>query len=405
MKKNKIMKKKLFLLTLLSFSYFVFSQVGIGTKNPDPSSALDINVDQINPKKGVLFPNVTLLSIDDKTTIPNPAIGLVIYNTGKNKNFSTPGFYFWNGTEWRLLDSSSGINPSINTLQCGSAMLTPPRYEKGKTYFGTITLPYTMGNGGKYFSGVSKTVNGLTYVLQGGELNYGNGNLFYTVTGTPTVSSPEGSLFELNFLDKSCKATLGDLNEIKSIQYARKYTDTINKDKVIINNKNNEVVVKEGTTLRSVTTIGNIQVRYNATKISSEHDSFIEFHPLVDTYVTIKYDKAGAGGQNLELWGKIAAKSKFYKLNEETHKVEAKDLWYKLADDSWTNPAYYPPYSSGAYPDLNSGLRDLGTVIIIFHNTQEIYRVTLNVNGNIARGNILDEDVPSGVTIFIEKLD
>lgn len=374
MKNNKIMKKKLFLFTLLSFSYFVFSQVGIGIKNPDPSSLLDINVDQISPKKGVLFPNVTLLSINDKTTIPNPAIGLVIYNTGKNTNFSTPGFYFWNGTEWRLLDSSSGINPSIKSLQCGSAMLTPPRYDAGIPYFGTITLPYTMGNGGKYFSGTSKTVNGLTYVLQGGELNYGNGNLFYTVTGTPNISSPEGSEFILDFLDKSCKATLGDLNEIKSIQYARKYTSPI----------------APTTPDNSVTSIGNIKVRYNGTHVSKNQDSFIEFSPLQDTYVTVKYDKAGTGGQNLQLWGRIIAK---------------KGNWYKLADKTWPNNSSMPSFSSGAYPDLNSGMRDLGTVIIIFHNTQEIYRVTLNVNGSLGKENILDNDVPSGVTIFIEKLD
>lgn len=374
MKNNKIMKKKLFLFSLLSFTHLVFSQIGIGTETPDPSSILDINVSKLGnkDKKGLLFPKVTLQSINDKTTIPNPAVGLVIYNTGNNASFSIPGFYFWNGTEWRLLDSSSGINPSIKSIQCGSAMLTPPRYEAGIPYFGTITLPYTMGNGGKYFSGDTKTINGLSYVLQAGELNYGNGNFYYTVTGTPAVSSPEGSLFELSFLDKTCKATLGDLNEIKSIQYARKYT-----------------TIAPSTPDNSVTSIGNIKVRYNGTQVSTNQDSFIEFSPLQDTYVTIKYDKAGEGGQNLQLWGRLIAK---------------KGNWYKLADKTWPGDSSYPKFSSGAYPDLNSGLRDLGTVLIVFHNTQEIYRISLNVNGQIAKQSNI-KAIPAGVTIFIEKLE
>lgn len=378
------MKKKMFLLNLLLLSNFIFSQIGIGTTKPAPSAILDVNVDNLSSKKGILFPRVALTSNNDSTTIPSPVQSLIIYNTGENPGFSTPGFYYWAGKEWRLLDSSTGINPTIYALQCGSAILTPPKYVAGTKYFGTITLPYTMGNGGTYFSGDSKTVNGLTYQLQSGKLNYGNGNIYYTVSGTPTVSSPTASVFNLDFLTYSCTATLGDLNEIKTIQYARKYTTPIDAN----------------TPTNSITTIGNIQVRYNAITDSDAQNNFIEFRSLVDTHVTIKYDKAGAGGQNLELWGKIAAK--------------ADGNWHKLADDSWVfkpnNPhpisGDYPNYSSGqkTYPDLNSTYRDIGTVLLTFHNTQEVYRINLNVSGDISTAGGVPAS-PSGVTIFIEKLE
>ncbi|ANF52701.1 hypothetical protein A0O34_20250 [Chryseobacterium glaciei] len=59
------------------------AQVGIGTSTPNPSSILDINVNSLptNAKKGLLLPQVALTSVNDLTTIPNPANGLLVYNT------------------------------------------------------------------------------------------------------------------------------------------------------------------------------------------------------------------------------------------------------------------------------------------------------------------------------------
>lgn len=386
------MKKKFFFLCIISFYNYIFSQINLGSVSTDTSAILDINVNNLSgTKKGVLFPKVALTSIYDTITIPNPAKSLIVYNTGEKAGLSAPGFYFWNDNEWRLLDNSSGTAPTIDSLQCGNAYLTPPKYIKDQEYNGTITLPYTMGNGGRFAAGQPKEVNGLTYVLQPGKLNYGNGNIYYTVTGKPSISSPKPSKFELSFLDKTCSDSLGDLNEIKPVMYARKYTSPINPK----------------TPARSVTTIGNIQVRYNGTHVSTNQDSFIEFRPLVSSHITIKYEKAGGGGQNLQLWGRIAA------YNDGN--------WYKLAESEaaqgWkiNNPVLYN--SDGrTYPDLNSGLRDIGSVLLVLHQTQEVYRITLNVNGDINKDTsiadkLIEADgkypdpVESGVTIFVEKLE
>jgi hypothetical protein len=63
-------------------------------------------------------PRVALASATDATTVPNPATGLLVYNTGTGA-LQTTGYLYWNGAEWRTL---SGI----------------------------LNVPYTGGNGGTY---------------------------------------------------------------------------------------------------------------------------------------------------------------------------------------------------------------------------------------------------------------
>jgi len=95
------------LLMMLPFSGRGFAQsVGVFTKTPDASAALDVDVSAlpVNGKKGMLLPRVQLTSKTDQTTIPNPAVGLVVYNledrgTG-NDQVEHDMFYFWDGTKW-----------------------------------------------------------------------------------------------------------------------------------------------------------------------------------------------------------------------------------------------------------------------------------------------------------------
>ena len=44
---------------------------------PDNSAMLDVS----STSKGLLIPRVSLISTTDVTTIPNPAVSLLIYNT------------------------------------------------------------------------------------------------------------------------------------------------------------------------------------------------------------------------------------------------------------------------------------------------------------------------------------
>jgi hypothetical protein len=78
---------------LLSSGPGLFAQnVGINTQQPDPSSALDI----VGTDKGLLIPRVSLQSLTDNVTIPNPATALLVYNT--NAGLGKVGFYYNSGT-------------------------------------------------------------------------------------------------------------------------------------------------------------------------------------------------------------------------------------------------------------------------------------------------------------------
>jgi hypothetical protein len=53
-------------------------------------------------------------------------------------------------------------------------------------------------------------INGLTATLFSGNFNVGSGSLAYTITGTPTVSSPDVTVFPIKIGGKTCDATIGD---------------------------------------------------------------------------------------------------------------------------------------------------------------------------------------------------
>ena len=95
------------LLMMLSFSGEGFAQsVGVFTKTPDASAALDVDVSALpaNGKKGMLLPRVQLTDKRDRTTIPSPAVGLVVYNLQDSgygdDQVERDMFYFWDGEKW-----------------------------------------------------------------------------------------------------------------------------------------------------------------------------------------------------------------------------------------------------------------------------------------------------------------
>ncbi len=212
------MKKNIFLCLFIAAATYMFSpsvnaQVTIGSGvDPDNSAVLDL---QSGGNKGLLLPRVALTSHTDATTIPNPAVGLMVYNLGTEPGFNTPGCYFWNGTEWYKFESGTGITPSIDALKCEDASISPIILAAGIAYNGILRVPYTGGNGGMYPGGMSiqSTGNtGLTATLQGGTLADGDGELIFTLRGIPSASSPIDAAFALNFLGKTCTVTVsGDM--------------------------------------------------------------------------------------------------------------------------------------------------------------------------------------------------
>ena len=72
--------------------------VMIGTQTVEESAALAVESTQ----QGILLPRMTL---EERDSIENPATSLLIFQTD-----DTPGFYYYNGTEWMNLASSNTNN-------------------------------------------------------------------------------------------------------------------------------------------------------------------------------------------------------------------------------------------------------------------------------------------------------
>lgn len=109
-------------ISIITSSLSLYSQngsVGIGTESPDNSALLHL----VSGSKGFLAPSMTM---EQRNQIQEPAFGLLIFQTD-----NTPGFYYYNGSQWIALAgggaSGSFWNEGGNTLTGASA-----------TYIGTL---------------------------------------------------------------------------------------------------------------------------------------------------------------------------------------------------------------------------------------------------------------------------
>jgi len=170
---------KQFAITALLFSAMVYSQVGINTSTPHPSSDLEL----ASPDKALLLNRVA-----NTGAIADPVPGMMIYDL----EATCAKIYKGDPAAWSdCLDGSGNGNPgssgTITGLTCGSAHFQPAMATRGTAYSGYLEIPYTGGNGGAY-AGQSFTENGLTFTLTAGNFATGAGNLVYNITGTPTMA-------------------------------------------------------------------------------------------------------------------------------------------------------------------------------------------------------------------------
>ncbi|MDC8004407.1 hypothetical protein POV27_10115 [Aureisphaera galaxeae] len=92
------------LITLLLISYHAFSQVGIGTT--DPQGILEV----VSTTQGVVLPKVALTNttvaapvVNNSLSGPTLADGTLVYNTN-TVNDVFPGYYYWITSRWVRLD-------------------------------------------------------------------------------------------------------------------------------------------------------------------------------------------------------------------------------------------------------------------------------------------------------------
>ncbi|MBI2968134.1 MAG: hypothetical protein HYY40_10020, partial [Bacteroidetes bacterium] len=97
-----------------------FSQnigINITGASPDASSGLDVNF----TNKGVLIPRIVLTATNSASPVTSPATSLFVYNTataGISPNNVTPGYYYWDGSQWiRIFSGSGSPGPRWDQIQ------------------------------------------------------------------------------------------------------------------------------------------------------------------------------------------------------------------------------------------------------------------------------------------------
>ena len=194
------------MLLILCTSDRVFAQLKVGNNPTSIKSSAIFEVESQN--KGALLPRIALASNTDQQTISSPVEGLMVYNLGTG-GLSYKGYVFWNGTQWRGLDNSNLAAGTIGAISCDGASMSPNTYAAGLPYMGTLSIPYTGGDGGMYPAQTLGPINGLTATLEASNFSNGNGSLSYKLSGTPTVSSPLTTTFTVSVGGQTCSVIVG----------------------------------------------------------------------------------------------------------------------------------------------------------------------------------------------------
>lgn len=151
------------LITGLQTGYAQNVAINSTGNDPDASAMLDVQ----SSSKGMLIPQISLLSLSDATTISTPAHSLLIYNS--SATYVAKGYYYNSGTTgspvWTKLAASSdllamsaiGATPNANaaTISGGYLTLQPAN----GTYGGILTAGTQTIAGDKTFSGAISASN------------------------------------------------------------------------------------------------------------------------------------------------------------------------------------------------------------------------------------------------------
>jgi hypothetical protein len=103
------MRPILYSSILVFLTFGAFSQVGIGTNSPDPSSIFEVK----STSKGLLAPR---MSAAQMLAISAPADGLLVYCNAIGSTVTATGFYYYDAptSTWTPLKSSSSSSQSLS---------------------------------------------------------------------------------------------------------------------------------------------------------------------------------------------------------------------------------------------------------------------------------------------------
>jgi len=174
------------------------NNVGINATGSNPNSSAGLDVDFTD--KGVLIPRVALTQTTSNAPIGASVVtSLLVYNTA-TVNDVTPGYYYWNGTKWvQLLTSSQGCTSCTtagwNLVAVANSTLagTPGWVSSGYTVAaGKEVLVVIQGAGSDINATTSDAVS-LAEYNQGNYTTMGQVHSFFISSPFGTNSSGYGS--------------------------------------------------------------------------------------------------------------------------------------------------------------------------------------------------------------------
>lgn len=183
------MKKNVLLLIACCFSVLFFAQVGIKKENPNLSADLEL---------GSTTKTLLLNRVPNTAAVANPVNGMMIYDLSEEcvKAYQADK---WSKCLGKGLNGRKAFAGPVS-LSCSSAAVSPNPVA-GQAFKGTLTIPYTGGDGRSY-QAQSIQANGLTASLPAGNFVLGNGSLQYSITGTP--DSTGNITFNANIAGNAC---------------------------------------------------------------------------------------------------------------------------------------------------------------------------------------------------------
>lgn len=193
----------------------------------------------------------------------------------------------------------------------------------------------------------------------------GNLNAIYTKPDGTVSTAKDQTFNAVKTLVVDANGVVGSIDgiaittapTIKTIQYSRTAT-----------------TIDANTPVNSVTTMGNLTVRFNA--INSNQNNAVQFVTAIPTHVTAFAQVAGGGSPT----------NTIYSNWKTTASSGVATAWNTVSDQG-----------------LTPTNRDTYNAMVTLHNTQEIYRISIICNGSIAASGGVPS-VPAQVIIFIEKL-
>ncbi|PQA94561.1 hypothetical protein B0A69_08850 [Chryseobacterium shigense] len=177
--------KKLLLTIYFSVSSLSFAQVGINEANPHLSADLELG----SKNKSLL-----LNRVPNTGAVANPVNGMIIYDVAEQCVKAFQGGA-WSQCFWK--------ENAAFALTCASAVFAPTTATQGQSYTGTLTIPYTGGDGSAY-SGQTIQSNGLVATLAAGTFSTGAGSLQFSVTGFPVTSG--SAVFSITINGSTCSS-------------------------------------------------------------------------------------------------------------------------------------------------------------------------------------------------------